>query len=236
MSVVAVVAGAGSGTRLGSEGPKALVLLAGEPLVVHAVRSMCDSGVVSRVVVTAPGDRVREFEQALAAAGLEASVVAGGATRQASVAAGLNAAGAADFVLIHDAARALTPPAVIRHIVAALEAGHPAVVPALPVVDTIKRVGTVSSDGTERIEETVERSSLRAMQTPQGFTLTAIRAAHAQFAAASDDESTSAPDDAFLAEAAGIPVVAIPGSELAMKITRPMDLAVAELLAQETRN
>ena len=124
---------------------------------------MWDSGVVEHVVVTAPAERVPEFQEVIAAAGLRATVVPGGATRQASVAAGLDAANAADYVLIHDAARALTPPELIRQIVAALDAGHPAVVPALPVVDTIKRVGHAHADGTEPVLETIDRAPLRAM-------------------------------------------------------------------------
>lgn len=236
MSAVAVIAAAGSGTRLGCAGPKALVPLAGEPLIVHAVRSMWDSGVVEHVVVTAPAERVPEFQEVIAAAGLRATVVPGGATRQASVAAGLDAANAADYVLIHDAARALTPPELIRQIVAALDAGHPAVVPALPVVDTIKRVGHAHADGTEPVLETIDRAPLRAMQTPQGFTLEAIRAAHDRFAASAKSEDTAAPDDAYLAEAAGIPVVLIPGSERAMKVTRPADLIIAEQLLVSAAN
>lgn len=234
MSVVAVIAGAGSGTRLGSQGPKALVQLAGEPLLVHAVRSMFASGVVDRCVVTAPEDHLVQFEAALAAAGLHATVVAGGHTRQASVAAGLAAAGSADYVLIHDAARALTPVSQIQRVVQALEAGHPAVVPALAVVDTIKSVGHTNPDGTEPIDQTLDRNRLRAMQTPQGFAMDVIVAAHAQFATTSDDESTSAPDDAALVESSGHPVVLVRGSERALKITRPLDLRIAELLATDS--
>ena len=233
MSVVAVIAGAGSGTRLGSQGPKALVLLGGEPLLVHAVRSMAQSGVIDACVVTAPVDDVVTFREVLKRAGLDAHVVAGGVSRQASVAAGLDAAGDAEFVLIHDAARALTPVEQIRGVVAALRAGHPAVVPALPVVDTIKRVGPVVADGTEPVLETLDRGVLRGMQTPQGFPMAVIREAHRRFAASAANEANSAPDDAFLVEAAGLPVVLVPGSELAMKVTRPLDLRIAELLLEE---
>ncbi|MGO3042045.1 2-C-methyl-D-erythritol 4-phosphate cytidylyltransferase [Ancrocorticia populi] len=231
MSVTAVIAGAGNGTRLGLDGPKALIKLAGEPLIVHAVRSMAESGVVDRCVVTAPTESVQLFEETLERAGFEATVVAGGTTRQASVAAGLDAAGTANFVLIHDAARALTPPGLIRRVVEALEAGHAAVVPALPVVDTIKLVGERATDGTEPVLETLDRTSLRGMQTPQGFDMAAVREAHARFAADAAEEASSAPDDAFLVEAVGYPVALVEGSELALKITRPLDLRIAELLA-----
>ena len=233
MSVVAVIAGAGGGTRLGSQGPKALIALGGEPLLVHAVRSMVESGVIDACVVTAPTGEIATFQRVLDRAGLRATVVAGGATRQASVAAGLDAAGDADYVLIHDAARALTPHAQIRAVVEALRAGHPAVVPALPLVDTVKKVGVKASDGTEPVEETLERGLLRGMQTPQGFAMDVIREAHRRFADSAGSEESSAPDDAFLIEAAGLPVVLVQGSERALKITRPLDLRIAELLLED---
>ena len=253
MSVVAIIAAAGQGTRLGTGGPKALVDLAGEPLLVHAARAIRGSGAVDSIVVTAPSAHVRLFDGILTAAGIQAAVVAGGITRQASVAAGLNAAGTADHVLIHDAARPLVPSQIVRRVVSALRRGHPAVVPALPVTDTIKRItasdaqaavaeaaegfGEPASlrDGpsdfrVERVETTLNRSALRAMQTPQGFALEAIRRAHSAFADRAASELNAAPDDAALAEAAGIPVVLVRGSERAMKITRPFDLRIAELL------
>lgn len=239
MRVVAVIAAAGSGTRLGAPGPKALVDLAGEPLIVHAVRAMRDSEVVDAVVVTAPHQQVPDFVSVLRGHGMlgglamPVSVVPGGVTRQASVRAGLDAAGSSDFVLIHDAARPLTPASLIRRVVAALQAGHQAVVPALPVTDTIKRVGARAKDGTEPIAGTLDRTALRAMQTPQGFALDAIRHAHHVFAASGQEETTAAPDDAYLAEAAGIDVVVVPGDQRALKITRPFDLLLAEFLANQ---
>lgn len=231
MSVVAVIAAAGQGTRFGSQGPKALIELAGEPLLVLSARAMIDSGAVDRIVVTAPKSDVSYFSAVLEHAGIAGDVVAGGATRQLSVAAGLDACGDADYVLIHDAARPLVPAQTVRAVVDALTAGHPAVVPALPVTDTIKSVSGEVAPGVEAVEQTLERASLRAMQTPQGFALAAIREAHAAFASLGATEESAAPDDAALAEAAGIPVVLVRGSERAMKITHPIDLAVAELLA-----
>lgn len=239
MSVVAIIAGAGSGTRLGSQGPKALVTLGGEALVVHAVRSMRDSGVVAAAVVTARADALAEFRAVLAAAGYAETgefpvrVVPGGATRQASVAAGLEAAasfGAPSHVLIHDAARALTPPEMIARVVEALRAGHEAVVPALPVVDTVKEVGPANADGTEPIERTLDRSRLRAMQTPQGFAFAPIAAAHRELAARGAEEASAAPDDAALMEAMGHKVALVEGSERALKVTRPLDLRICEML------
>lgn len=242
MSVVAVIAGAGSGTRFGSTGPKALVKLGGEALVVHAVRSMWQSGVVDHCVVTAPANALGAFRECLDAAGLQADVVAGGSTRQASVAAGLEAGRAAigsggseDLVLIHDAARALTPPAHIRRVVEALRAGHRAVVPALKVIDTIKQVGPALHDGAEPVEATLDRSQLRAMQTPQGFTMETIMRAHELYAERATTEATSAPDDAYLAELIGEQVVLVEGSQEALKITQPLDLAIAELFLAQQR-
>ena len=179
-----------------------------------------------------------------AAGRIEVDVVGGGRTRQESVARGLDRvfeaygpAASSDCVLIHDAARPLVPGAVIRRVVDALAAGHPAVVPALPVADTIKRVERIA-DGEagadlERVVETHDRTLLRAMQTPQGFHLDAVLRAHRDFAEKGEEEASAAPDDAALVEAAGLPVVLVRGSERSMKITRPIDLAIAQLLADD---
>ena len=240
---------------------------------------MAESGVVDRIAIVAPADRIEEFEGILqavplgraadslggtagpakgvadglgqaaepiegAAGRIEVDVVGGGRTRQESVARGLDRvfeaygpAASSDCVLIHDAARPLVPGAVIRRVVDALAAGHPAVVPALPVADTIKRVERIA-DGEagadlERVVETHDRTLLRAMQTPQGFHLDAVLRAHRDFAEKGEEEASAAPDDAALVEAAGLPVVLVRGSERSMKITRPIDLAIAQLLADD---
>lgn len=278
MRVAAVVVAAGKGTRFGSRGAKALERLSGEPLFVRSARAMAESGVVDRIAVVAPADRIEEFEGILqavpigraadslggaagpakgvadglgqaasiegAAGRIEVDVVGGGRTRQESVARGLDRvfeayrpAASSDCVLIHDAARPLVPGAVIRRVVDALAAGHPAVVPALPVADTIKRVERIA-DGEagadlERVVETHDRTLLRAMQTPQGFHLDAVLRAHRDFAEKGEEEASAAPDDAALVEAAGLPVVLVRGSERSMKITRPIDLAIAQLLADD---
>ena len=278
MRVAAVVVAAGKGTRFGSRGAKALERLSGEPLFVRSARAMAESGVVDRIAIVAPADRIEEFEGILqavpfgraadslggtagpakgaadglgqaasiegAAGRIEVDVVGGGRTRQESVARGLDRvfeaygpAASSDCVLIHDAARPLVPGAVIRRVVDALAAGHPAVVPALPVADTIKRVERIA-DGEagadlERVVETHDRTLLRAMQTPQGFHLDAVLRAHRDFAEKGEEEASAAPDDAALVEAAGLPVVLVRGSERSMKITRPIDLAIAQLLADD---
>jgi len=215
--VAVLVPAAGAGLRLGPGGPKALRELAGEPLLVHAVRRLCAAASIGQVVVAAPADSL-DAVRALLSAVAPVVVVAGGASRQLSVAAALAAADPAlEIVLVHDAARALAPPALIERVAAAVRAGSPAVIPVLPVIDTIKQV-----DDAGRVVGTVDRAVLRTVQTPQGFRRDVLVAAHA----AAVDEHT---DDAGLAEKIGVPVHTVDGDEAAMKITRPADLRLAEL-------
>ncbi|MHA7240818.1 IspD/TarI family cytidylyltransferase [Arthrobacter sp. TMS1-12-1] len=163
-----------------------------------------------------------------AAAGMHApvriSAVAGGPTRTASVRAGLDALPSTiDVVLVHDAARALTPPAVFRRVATAVAEGAPAVIPVLPVVDTVKVV-----DG-DLVTATPDRAGLRAVQTPQGFDAGALRAAHAGTAAAHPGVT----DDAMLMEALGHAVRVVEGDPLAFKVTTPLDLIIAEAVLAE---
>ncbi|KXO96842.1 2-C-methyl-D-erythritol 4-phosphate cytidylyltransferase [Tsukamurella tyrosinosolvens] len=220
MTVVALVPAAGQGTRLGLNIPKAFVTLEDRSLLERAVDGLLASGVVDEVVVMVPPDMIDRARELVP----RARVVVGGAERTDSVRAGLAAAGSADFVLVHDAARPLTPGSMIERVVSALRAGASAVIPVLPVADTIKRVG---ADGA--VEATVDRSDLRAVQTPQGFTAAALRAAYDAAPGA------LATDDAGLVERAGGTVVTVPGDPLALKITTAFDLRVAEVLAQEQR-
>lgn len=216
--VAVLVPAAGAGVRLGPGRPKALRLLAGEPLLVHAVRRLAAAASVHTIVVAAPAAEVVGV-RALLAPVAPVIVVAGGAERQASVAAALAAVPAGPtIVLVHDAARALTPPELVESVAAAVRGGQAAVIPVLPVVDTIKEV-----DADEVVLGTVDRSALRAVQTPQGFRRSVLTAAHA----AAGDPLT---DDAGLVEKQGVPVACVPGSEYALKITRPFDLALAEHL------
>jgi 2-C-methyl-D-erythritol 4-phosphate cytidylyltransferase len=213
--VAVVVPAAGQGLRLGGGVPKALRELAGEPLLVHACRRLRAAPSVGLIVVVAPAAEVSAVQAMLPGT----IVVVGGATRQLSVAAGLAAVPAEfDIVLVHDAARALVPPELVEVVAAAVRAGHDAVIPALPVVDTIKRV-----DAAQQVRETVDRAVLRAVQTPQGFRRAVLARAHD----AAPDEHT---DDAGMVERLGLPVHCVPGAELAMKITRPVDLVVAEAM------
>ena len=216
--VAVLVPAAGAGLRLGPGGPKALRLLAGEPLLVHAIRRVAAAPSVRIIVVAAPAADVEAVRNLLAPVA-PVTVVAGGVERQESVALALAAVPAeVAIVLVHDAARALTPPQLIESVAAAVRSGHAAVIPVLPVVDTIKEVGP---DGS--VLGTVDRSVLRSVQTPQGFRHEVLAAVHA----AATDPLT---DDAGLVEKAGLPVTCVPGSELAMKITRPLDLVLAEAL------
>jgi 2-C-methyl-D-erythritol 4-phosphate cytidylyltransferase len=216
--VAVLVPAAGAGVRLGPGGPKALRLLGGEPLLVHAIRRVAAAPSVRLIVVAAPAADVPAVRDLLASVA-PVTVVAGGAERQESVALALSAVpDDVPIVLVHDAARALTPPELIESVAAAVRTGRPAVIPVLPVVDTVKEVGPG-----EVVLGTVDRSVLRTVQTPQGFRRDVLAAAHA----AATDPLT---DDAGLLEKAGVPVTCVPGSDLAMKITRPLDLILAEAL------
>jgi len=216
--VAVLVPAAGAGVRLGPGGPKALRLLAGEPLLVHAVRRVAAAESVRLIVVAAPADELDAVRQLLAPVA-PVTVVAGGAERQQSVAAALAAVPAEiKIVLVHDAARALTPASLVDVVAAAVRDGRPAVIPVLPVIDTVKEVGPG-----EIVLGTVDRSALRSVQTPQGFRHEVLAAAHN----AGLDPHT---DDAGMVEKAGVAVTCVPGSELAMKITRPLDLILAEAL------
>ncbi|MGC4866742.1 2-C-methyl-D-erythritol 4-phosphate cytidylyltransferase [Micromonospora sp. DT53] len=216
--VAVLVPAAGAGVRLGPGRPKALRLLAGEPLLVHAVRRLAAAPSVHTIVVAAPAAEVQAVRDLLAPVA-PVIVVPGGAERQASVAAALVAVPTGPtIILVHDAARALAPPELIESVAAAVRGGRDAVIPVLPVVDTIKEVGA-----DEVVLGTVDRSALRAVQTPQGFRRSVLSAAHA----AAGDALT---DDAGLVEKQGVAVSCVPGSEYALKITRPFDLALAEHL------
>lgn len=217
--VAVLIPAAGAGVRLGPGGPKALRRLAGEPLVVHAVRRAAAAPSVRTIVIAAPAADVSTVREMLAPVAAGVTVVAGGPSRQESVAAALAAVpDGPEIILVHDAARPLAPTALFESVAAAVRDGRDAVIPVLPLVDTIKEV---SNEGV--VLGTVDRSALRAVQTPQGFRRSVLVAAHA----AAVDPLT---DDAGLVEKLGVRVDCIPGSEHALKITRPFDLLVAEHL------
>ncbi len=224
-----LVPAAGRGERLGPGMPKALRPLGGIPMLVHAVRALAASRVVDLVVVAAPEDSVDTVAAMLAEQSFQAdvTVVTGGETRQDSVVRALLALpDDIDVVLVHDAARPLVPVEMVTAVVSAVRRGHPAVVPGLPVVDTIKQV-----DGNANVERTVDRHALRAIQTPQGFRREVLQSAHA----AADVDGPLVTDDAGLAERLGIPVHVIPGHEEAFKVTRPFDVVMAEAVLARRR-
>ncbi|MFK4804443.1 2-C-methyl-D-erythritol 4-phosphate cytidylyltransferase [Microbacterium sp. ZW CA_36] len=210
-----VVVAAGSGTRLGAGAPKAFVGIDGGSILRHALEGVFAAPAAQVVIVAPDGREGDAWSEALATAGDRrdlVSVVPGGETRQGSVAAGLAALWAdVEIVLVHDAARALTPPEVFERVVAAIDAGASGAIPVLPVIDTIKRVVA------DEIVAVVDRSELAAAQTPQGFRRDVLDAA---YAAASADFT----DDAALVAEAGHAVAAVPGHPLAFKITTAADL------------
>ncbi len=237
MTTGAVLTAAGSGSRLAAGIPKALVLLDGAALVLHAARRLRLAGVVE-IVVSAPADHSASVLDLLSADSVlreaRITVVEGGASRQASVAAALAALPAAvDVVLVHDAARALAPVSLIQRVEAAVRSGHDAVVPGLPVTDTVKRVAAANADGAELVRATPDRSTLRAVQTPQGFARDLLDRAHAAGAERAASEASAATDDAALVEALDRPVWVVQGDVAALKITTAQDLLVAELMLRE---
>jgi 2-C-methyl-D-erythritol 4-phosphate cytidylyltransferase len=203
MSVWAIVLAAGSGSRFGGEVPKQYAPLLGRRVIDWSLETAC--AVADGVVLVVAADRVADPEP------LADHVVAGGATRSASVRAGLAALPAdCDVVLVHDGARPLASHSLYRSVIEAVRAGADGVVPGVAVTDTIKRVRG------ELVVETPDRDELVAVQTPQGFARDALAAAHASGADASDD--------AALIETTGGRVVVVPGTAANLKITHPDDL------------
>lgn len=220
-----IIVAAGSGTRLGADAPKAFVGIDTHTVLRHALDGVFAAGPM-QVIVVAPSGLEGDAESELRAAAGErhdlGRVVTGGASRQQSVAAGLAALwGDVDTVLVHDAARALTPAAMIDAVADAVDAGT-GVIPALPVVDTLKRVDGAAVVGP------VDRTELAAAQTPQGFP----RALLVQAYAVAAESSIEYTDDAALFAAAGLPVRHIAGSERAFKITTAADLDRARRLLE----
>src|ERR1700722_1720548 len=207
MRIAALLVGAGSGTRFGAETPKQFLSLGGRPVLRHAAETL-----VEHVEMLQPVGDKAPIEAALE--GLRhLPPVPGGATRQQSVHAGLEALGAdaPDVVLVHDAARPLIPPGTIPALLAALEHA-PGAIPAIPVADTLKRVVD------DVITATAPRDGLYRAQTPQAFRFPILLAAHRAGTAG------AATDDASLLEAAGLTVAIVPGSEDNIKLTWPEDL------------
>jgi len=220
-----IVPAAGRGERLGPGAPKALRTLAGQPILLHAVRNLATARDIDVIVVAVPEDAVDESRALLAGIELPITIVSGGETRQDSVARALLAlAPEVDVVLVHDAARPLVPADVVDRVASAVRGGAQAVIPTLGVVDTIKEV-----DDGGVVSATLDRSRLRAVQTPQGFARDILQQAHA----ASD--GGDATDDAGMVERMGVDVFTVAGHEEAFKITRPIDLVLAEAILARRR-
>lgn len=218
-----IVVAAGSGLRLGRDQPKAFVAVAGRSILARCLDSIFAMERPVQVVVVAPVDLLDDAVAIAASAAGPAleyiSVVAGGGSRQGSVAAGLAAlAPSVQTVLVHDAARAFAPVRLFETVLAAVLESGAGVIPGLPVTDTIKR-----TDAASRALETIDRSELVAVQTPQGFPRAELAAA---YAIATQDFT----DDAALFAAAGHPVHIVAGDAEAFKITTPWDLRRAEAM------
>ena len=212
-----LVVAAGSGQRFGGDLPKQYQALAGKPMLRHSLETFAAHPGIAGIVVAIHPAQHDLYDAAAAGIAKLLPPVEGGATRQGSVLNGLErlAAERPDYVLIHDAARPLIDPGTISRTIEAL-AQHPAILVAVPVVDTIKR------GAGERVGDTVDRRDLWRAQTPQAFHFAAILGAHRKVAGG---ELT---DDAAVAEAAGIPVTFVTGSERNFKVTTQDDMERAE--------
>jgi 2-C-methyl-D-erythritol 4-phosphate cytidylyltransferase len=219
---VVIVAG-GKGTRTGGTELKQFRWVAGKPMLLHSVQTFMARPDVHTVVVVLPRSHAADPPPWLFQCDVDRLLVSvGGRERAESVANGLeDVPEEVRTVLVHDAARPLVPDDLVERVVVEARKGHGAV-PALPVVDTLKEV-----DGDGRIVRTVERSRLWRVQTPQGFPREMIERAHAE----ARRDGIDATDDAGLCERLGLPVVVVPGSERALKVTDEGDFARAEALA-----
>ena len=208
MTVVGILAAGGRGERLGAEGPKALVVVGGRPLLdwsLDALRPVCD-----RVVVAVPPGHEEPPDR-----------VTGGTSRSESVRNALDAAPEATVAVVHDAARPLTKPDLVRRCVAALERGGDGAIAAAPMSDTVKE-----ADERGRVVRTLDRAALWAVQTPQAFRADVLRKA----LRVDDPTLAEATDDASLVEAAGGTISVVEAPRENLKITTETDLHVAEAL------
>jgi 2-C-methyl-D-erythritol 4-phosphate cytidylyltransferase len=213
----AIVLAAGAGRRLGAEIPKAFLPIGDRPMLAVAAAAAGASPAIAAIVVAAPAGYEDAANACVEGLPIPATVVTGGATRQASVRAALAVLDGPQIVAVHDAARPFAPPDLFTEVVRAVASGADGAIPVIAMVDTVKRL-----DGL-RVVDTVARDDLGLAQTPQAFLVKALRQAH--------DEATHAgydvTDDAMLLERVGS-VVAVPGDPRNFKITSMLDLARAE--------
>lgn len=218
LRIVALIVAAGTGQRAGGERPKQYRPLRGKAVLAHAIDALADHGAISAIRVVIGAGQEAAYRGAIGKRELDPPIT-GGATRQESVRKGLEeiaATGGADIVLIHDAARPFTPPAVVDRLIDALGSAGGAI-PALPIVDSIARI-----DGA-----TVDRSEFVAIQTPQAFRFDIILAAHRAWS-----EPEQATDDAALARAAGHTVDLVDGDPALKKITFAEDFAMPAIVTR----
>lgn len=219
--VAAIIPAAGSGVRLGADVPKAFLALDGFSLLTRSALAM--SAVADVLIIAAPADSLDEAAAQLAQVDAEIHIVAGGEHRQESVANALRMVPEdVSIVMVHDAARPLVPIKVTKDIVEAVRNGAKAVIPVLPLVDTIKRVNNQGL-----AIETVDRNQLRRVQTPQGFDRATLDLAY-------QNPEVVATDDAGLMDALGIAVSTVAGDERALKITTMSDVHHALSLLEAT--
>jgi len=222
MRTAAVIVAAGSGERLGAGVPKALVRVAGLPMVTWSARALAEAPEVECIVIACPPGGEDEMAEAVAGHAQVHAIVPGGTSRQRSVAAALAAVpDDVEAILVHDAARPLITPALVSRLIARLRSA-PAVIAAAPVADTLKRAGD-----SDRVEATVDRAGLWAAQTPQAFRADTLRWV---FADADDAELGSATDCAGMAERRAVSVLLHDPGSPNLKVTTPADLRLAEVL------
>ena len=221
MSVAVILVAAGKGERLGAGTPKALVRVAGTTLLEHAISRAIGTKDLAQLVITATAGYLEQFLSLATPhipSGIELVVLEGGETRQQSIALALGRVDkSAEVILVHDAARAFTPTEVFDRVVAEVSASGFGVVPVVAVHDTVKRASG------EEVLETVDRSELRAAQTPQGFPAQLLRGAYSS-------ETEEHTDDASLVQAFGHRVLSVAGDRMAMKVTTADDLILASHL------
>lgn len=222
MRTAAIALAAGAGVRMGAGMPKALLPLAGRPLLCWSLAALSECPDVDRLVLVVPAGHARETEVAVGGMARVDAVVVGGATRARSVKEGLAAVADAERVLIHDTARPLLTPELASRVLAAVD-GNDGALAAVPVADTLKRAG----DGLQ-VAETVDREDLWRAETPQAFRTSRLRAAIAT--AEAEDRLDLATDCAGLVEAVGGRVALVPTGAVNLKVTTPADLEVAERL------
>lgn len=224
--IVAVVVAAGLGLRFGGTKPKPTLRIVGRAVVAMAVEGLAAGGCTDAVVVV-NGKLSHAFQAALVGLPIPVITTAGGSTRQESVQKGLEVIrqdqrlSQAEIVLVHDAVRPMMPAYVIESVIEAVRAGAVAVAPAVSVTDTIRMV-----DDEEGHTHVVDRSKLRAVQTPQGFDFAVLLDSHDKMAAAGQEFT----DDVTCCERNGHQVVLVPGSRMGLKITEPADLTIARAL------